>query len=97
MTEPNWDGWFPDQDFVDKTREAVDENLDRVNRVLAFKTGVQDMDGPFGALFRQLAFAHGEYLLDELAGVVTAREENRWIGVIGEVLDAFEWLTEGQS
>lgn len=96
MTEPNWDGWFPDADFVDKTREAVHENLELTNQILAFKTGVHDMEHPLGALLQRLADAHSLYLIDELAGVVTQHEESRWRPVIKETVAVFEWLTEDQ-
>lgn len=96
MTDSIWDGddgFAPAEERLPAAmQEAVDDHLVRRDRALLFKATVNQVEGPLGALLRQIAHAHNEFEAAEKFGGVTVGEETRINGVLDEAMSTLNWL-----
>lgn len=87
----------PDEEIAATVRDAIEQADAREERVVRFHDTVRDMPGQLGALLRQVAHAHADFVEAERWGGTTVGEETRLNGVLDEAMSTLDWLNEGRT
>lgn len=80
----------PDDDYL-----AADAA--RLVRIHAFSTGVQDIPGPMGEMFREFVHSYDQYLEAHNAGFTTEAEDIRMGNLLMAHMECWEWLRAGEQ
>lgn len=87
----------PDEDVIAMLNQSAAAHDAQAARIGDFCATVQDMPGPLGDMFREVADAFTDFRTACQFGTTTGAEETRMYRVVEAAVSAFGWLRDGEA
>jgi hypothetical protein len=84
----------PDEETLAMLKDAAADHDAQTARILDFCNNAQNLQGPLGDVFREIADAFTDFRTGCQFGTTTANEETRMYRVVDAAVAALSWLRD---
>lgn len=84
----------PDEEVLAVLKDATADHIAQNARITHFCAAAQDLQGPLGDVFREIADTFTDFRTACQFGTTTANEETRMYRVVDAAVSALSWLRE---